>query len=100
VWILDTFVESKAGGAALFDAQLVHPIGSWYHAAVVVDGARVRDYVNGVEEVTVPLVFQPLVGGRTSIGVRVNKLYWYKGAIRLARFTPRVLSPTDFLKAN
>jgi hypothetical protein len=100
VWILDTFVESKAGGAALFDAQLAHPVGPWYHAALVVDGTRAKDYVDGVEQVTVPLAFQPLVGGRTSIGVRVNKLYWYKGAIRLARFTPRVLAPSEFLRAN
>jgi hypothetical protein len=99
-WILDTFVESGAGGAALFDAQRVHPIGRFYHAAVVVDGTRVRDYVDGVEEVTVPLGFSPHVGGRTSIGVRVNKVYWYKGAIRLARFTPRVLDPSEFLKAD
>jgi hypothetical protein len=74
-----------------------HPLGPWFHAALVVDGTRVRDYVNGIEEVTVPLAFQPHVGGRTSIGVRVNKLYWYKGAIRLARFTPRVLDPAEFL---
>ena len=100
VWALDTFVESTAGGAALLDLQLLHPIGPFYHAAVVVDGTRVRHYVNGVEEVAVPLAFQPHVGGRTSIGVRVNQISWYKGAIRLARFTPRVLAPADFLPAN
>jgi hypothetical protein len=99
-WILDTYVESTAGGAALFNAQLAHPIGPFYHAAVVVDGTSVRDYVNGVEEVTVPLGFMPHTGGRTSIGVRINKLYWYKGAMKLARFTPRVLAPSEFLKAN
>ena len=41
--------------------------------------------------------FAPHGPGRTSLGVRQNLVYWYKGAIRKARFTRAVLSPEQFL---
>jgi hypothetical protein len=100
VWVIDNYVQSTAGGAALFDAKLVHPLGPWYSATLVVDGTEIRNYVNGIPETSAKLPFQPHMQGRTSLGVRINKLYWYKGAIRLARFTPRVLAPAEFLKAD
>jgi hypothetical protein len=31
--------------------------------------------------------------------VRINKLFYFKGAVRLARFTRRALAPPEFLKA-
>jgi hypothetical protein len=99
-WFLDTYVMSNAGGAPLFAQNFPHPIGPWYHAALIIDGAQMRHYVNGVQELAVGLKFQPQLPGRTAFGVRLTKAYWYKGAIRLARFTPRVLSPAEFLKAN
>ena len=99
-WFLDTYVMSNAGGAPLFAQNFPHPIGPWYHAALIIDGAQMRHYVNGMQELAVGLKFQPQLPGRTSFGVRLTKAYWYKGAIRLARFTPRVLSPAEFLKAN
>jgi hypothetical protein len=97
-WVLDVFVESGAGGSvAVYDPARTHPLGAWYHLAAVVDGQRARSYVNGVEQASFPLAFRPHQGGRTSIGVRINRLYFFKGAIRAARFTPRVLTPTEFL---
>ena len=99
-WFMDTYVMSNAGGAPLFAQNSLHPIGPWYHAALIIDGAQMRHYVNGVQELAVALKFQPQLPGRTSFGVRLTKAFWYKGAIRLARFTPRVLSPAEFLKAN
>ena len=99
-WFLDTYVMSNAGGAPLFAQNSLHPIGPWYHAALIIDGAQMRHYVNGVQELAVALKFQPQLPGLTSFGVRLTKAFWYKGAIRLARFTPRVLTPAEFLKAN
>jgi hypothetical protein len=97
-WILDVFVESAGGKTALFTPKLVHPLGPWYHVAAVIDGKRAHHYVNGMEESAVDLGFRPHGAGRTSIGVRITKMYFFKGAIRLARFTPRVLAPAEFLK--
>jgi hypothetical protein len=99
-WVLDVFVESKGGNVALYAPQFLHPLDAWYNVAAVVDGARATSYVDGQEEMSVNLTFQPHMQGQTSIGVRINKMYFFKGAIRLARFTPRALLPAEFLRAN
>jgi hypothetical protein len=36
--------------------------------------------------------------GHSSIGVRINKVYYFKGAILMARMVPRALPPDEFLK--
>jgi hypothetical protein len=28
----------------------------------------------------------------------MNRVYWFKGAIRKARFTPRALTPEEFMR--
>jgi hypothetical protein len=42
-------------------------------------------------------VIRPLAAGRTSIGVRLNRVFWFKGAISKARFTARALAPAEFM---
>jgi len=97
-FVLDAFVESPGGEIALYAPDKRHPLGAWYHVAAVVDGQRARHYVNGVQEMDAALPFRPHGEGRTSIGVRITRMYYFKGAIRLARFTPRALTPDQFLK--
>jgi hypothetical protein len=97
-WFLDTFIKSGEGDFTLFAEKSRHPIDGWYHAAVVVDGRTMRHFVNGREELSVPIEYQPQTSGRTSIGVRQNKVHWFKGAIRQMRFAPRALSPREFLQ--
>lgn len=99
-WFLDTFIKNGArpeDGRTLYDEGFKHPVGAWYHVALVYDGAVMRNYVDGREELAGPLAVAPLAEGRTSIGVRQNRVYWFKGAIRLARFTPRALTPREFV---
>lgn len=62
-----------------------------------IDGKEMRHYVNGVREMSTPLQFTLLRQGKTSLGVRLNQVYWYKGALRQVRFSPRVLNPHHFL---
>jgi len=99
-WFLDTFLKSTDGNCTLFADKSLHPIGPWYHAAVVMDGKTMRHYVNGKLELDKPLDFQfkPLGPGKTSLGVRMNKVSWFSGVIREVRITPRPLSPDEFLK--
>ena len=97
-WFLDTFVKSGEGNYTLYAEDFTHPIGPWYHAAIVVDGAEMRHYVNGVSELSQEIAFEPQGRGQTSIGVRINRVCWFKGAIRQVRFTPEALSPEAFLK--
>jgi hypothetical protein len=97
-WFLDTFIKSGSGNHTLYAEKSTHEIGPWYHAAVVVDGGTMRHYVNGDEELSTPIKYEPQKDGRTSIGVRINKVSWFKGAVRQIRVTPAVLSPRDFLR--
>jgi len=97
-WFLDTFIKSGEGNHTLYAEKSTHAVGPWYHAAVVVDGTTMRHYVNGEEELSTPIKLEPLKQGRTSIGVRINKVSWFKGAVRQGRGTSAVLSSRDFLR--
>jgi len=97
-WFLDTFIKSGEGNHTLFAEKSPHPIGPWYHAAVVMDGKTMRHFVNGVEELSTAIAYQPQGQGHSSVGVRINKVSWYKGAVRQIRITPRALKPDEFFK--
>lgn len=97
-WFLDTFILSGPAGVTQYAENFKHPLGQWYHAALVVDGAEMRHYVNGKQELASKIEFLPPKAGKTSLGVRLNKVFWFKGAIRTARFTRKPLDPKDFLK--
>jgi hypothetical protein len=99
-WYLDTFIKSGEGNYTQLAEKHKHPCDRWYHAALVVDGREMRHYVNGKLELTTKIDYTPQQPGRTSLGVRQNKVFWFKGGIRTARFTPRALSPKQFLKAK
>jgi hypothetical protein len=97
-WHLDTYVETEAGNCKLIDPQKSHPTAAWYSAALSFDGRTMRAFVNGREELSGPLTFRPLKAGRTSIGMRINRVFWFKGAVRTVRFTPRALPAADLLR--
>lgn len=97
-WFLDTFIKSGENRLALFAENFKHPVGDWYHVALVFDGAMMRHYVNGQEEMAGPLTISFLGPGKTSLGVRMNHVSWFKGAIREVRFTQRALAPNQFMK--
>lgn len=97
-WFLDTFINSGSNKLTLYSEKFKHAVGRWYHMALVFDGATMRHYVDGREEMSGPLSVSPLGPGKTSLGVRMNHVSWFKGAIRVARFTKRALAPSEFLK--
>jgi len=99
-WFLDTFILSGEQRVVLYAEDDLHDLDAWQHAAIVVDGATMRHYVNGELELSEPLAYSPQADGKTSLGVRLNRVHWFKGAIRTARFTPGVLSPDQFLSAD
>jgi hypothetical protein len=96
-WFLDTYVKSHETSQTLYAEAFPHSLGPWYHAALVFDGSEMRHYVNGAPELSAPIAFYPPGSGRTSIGVRLNRVSWFRGAIRLARFTPEALPPVAYL---
>jgi hypothetical protein len=97
-WYLDTYIKTEAGDHTLADPPKPHPVGQWYNATLIYDGEKMRHYVNGVEESSAKLAFDPLGGGKTSIGVRINRVHWFKGAIRKIRFTDEVLRADSFMQ--
>ena len=97
-WWLDTYLGSPKGGQALIDPMRVHPTDQWYWAAVRFDGNTMTSFVNGEKELEATgVTFGPLGPGKLSLGVRQNKVYWFKGAIREVRFTSAVL-PSEELQ--
>lgn len=99
-WFLDTYIRSGENNRALFAENFKHPVGVWYHVALVYDGTEMRHYVDGKQEMSGPLTIAPLEQGQTSIGVRMNRVFWFKGAIRKTRFTGKALGPSEFMGKN
>jgi hypothetical protein len=97
-WFLDTFLKSGENRMPLFAENFKHPAGQWFHVALVYDGAEMRHFVNGKLELSGKISMKRFGNGITSIGVRQNKVYWFKGAVLKARFTARTLSPDQFMK--
>lgn len=96
-WFLDTFIKTGEDRHTLYAEEFEHGFGPWFHAAVVVDGRTFRHYVNGKLELATEIDYRAQGPGKTSLGVRQNRVYWFKGAVRVARFTPRPLPPEEFL---
>jgi hypothetical protein len=96
-WYLDSFHFSDPGSATLMNRNSLHALGAWYHVATVYDGKRFSNYVNGIQDGAAEVDLPPQRAGRTSVGVRINRVYYFKGAVHLARFTRRALSPGEFL---
>jgi len=97
-WFLDSFIKSGNEKRTLYSENFKHKTGEWYHVALVYDGITMHHFVDGKEELSGPLTIQPLGDGSTSIGVRMNRVFWFKGAVRKSRFTQRALSPAEFIE--
>ena len=97
-WFLDTYLQSGKEKQTLYAEKFLHPLESWQHAAIVVDGKMMRHFVAGKEELSADIQPTSLAAGQTSIGMRFNQVFWFQGAIRQIRVTPAVLKPADFLK--
>jgi hypothetical protein len=97
-WCLDSFAFSNGSGRALLNCNDLHPLGAWYRVTAVYDGKMLRNYVGGEMQGEGELHFTPPGPGHTSIGTRINRQDYFKGAVFEARFTPRALKPEEFLK--
>lgn len=96
-WYLDAFVDSGES-LPLVVPEKVYPVDEWYHIAQVYDGKTYSSYIDGELQMTADVAFLPQGPGRTSVGVRINLVDYFKGAVRLARFTKRALTPNEFLQ--
>jgi hypothetical protein len=97
-WCLDSFALSGTESKALLNCGKLHSLGAWHHAAAVYDGREYRNYVDGELEGSAELHLAPQGAGRTSVGTRINRKDYFKGAVLEARMTKRAIPPAEFLK--
>jgi hypothetical protein len=97
-WCLDSFASSNGSNRTLLNCKLLHPLGKWYRVTAVYDGKQLSNYVDDELEGSGDLNLVPQSPGHSSVGVRINKMYWFKGAILMARMTRRALPTDQFLK--
>jgi hypothetical protein len=97
-WFLDTFMKSGDNRLPLLAENFKHKLGKWYHVALVYDGKTMSHFVDGKSEMSGEINFKPMKKGKTSLGVRQNKVYWFKGAIKKLKFTNKALTPDKFMK--
>lgn len=96
-WSLDTFIKSGSSSMALLDYSYVHSLDEWAHAALIYKDGKMEHYVNGEKELEGEVDYIPVFSGETSLGVRLNQVSWFKGAIHSVRVTHDVLAPDDFM---
>ena len=92
-WYFDGFLRNgKTGkGITLIDSTKLHPANRWYWAALMYDGNKMYSYINGQKELEAAMDFPAMTKGNISLGVRLNKVNWFKGQIRKILFHPEVL---------
>ena len=98
-WALDTYLRHDQAQLTLLDPARTHAAASWHVASLTFDGETQRHYVDGVEQGSGAVEFPPLRAGRTSIGVRQNRVSWFKGRIHTVRISPSALSRDQLLLA-
>jgi hypothetical protein len=97
-WCLDSFAASGDSNRTLLNCDDLHPLGEWYRVTAVYDGKMLRNYVGDEMQGEGELHLTPQGPGHSSIGTRINRRDYFKGAVFEARFTPRALKPEEFLK--
>ena len=99
-WYLDTFMKSGQNRQTLVDSTKLHPLNQWYHAAFVVENGKMTAFVDGKKEIEGEIPFLPFSKGQTSIGVRLNRMHWFKGALYKLKITPLVLDSKSFIQLS
>jgi hypothetical protein len=97
-WWLDTFLGATGVSQPLIDPTRVHPTNQWCWVALRFDGKHMTSFVNGVQELEREATFGPMVEGKLSLGVRQNKVHWFKGGIREVRWHRAALKAEELQK--
>jgi hypothetical protein len=97
-WYLDAFTTGPGYNKTLVVPEKTFPIGRWFTVQQTYDGKIYRSFVDGVLQDEAPLEFKAQGKGRASLGMRINRVSYFKGALLEARFTPRALSVDEFAR--
>lgn len=99
-WYFDAFIKAGDQSVAMIDPAFTHPLDQWYRVAFVVNQGELSTYVNGKKELAATIRFTPIQTGKSSLGVRLNHLSWFKGAIEQVRITPKALNAEELLQTE
>ncbi|MBR9920554.1 MAG: T9SS type A sorting domain-containing protein [Bacteroidetes bacterium] len=99
-WSLDTFIKSGGSSLALLDYSFVHDLDVWSHAALIYKDGQMEHYVDGQKELEGMVTYQEVSSGQTSLGVRLNQVSWFKGAIHSVRITHEALPVEEFMEIS
>jgi hypothetical protein len=97
-WCLDSFATSGGQRLPLLNCEKRYPFGKWYRVTTVYDGKMLKNYVGDELQGEGEVKLVPQRPGRASVGVRINLIDYYKGAIYSTRFTRAALPVGEFLK--
>ena len=97
-WCLDSFATTAGQRLTLLNCKLLHPLGKWYRVTAVYDGKQLRNYVDDELQGSGELQLGPQLAGHSSVGTRIDKRDYFKGAVLMARMSRQALSPEKFLK--
>jgi hypothetical protein len=100
-WVLDTYIKSDTtatpNAVTIVDSTKTHPVAQWHHVALVYDGKRMHQFVNGIDQIDSTVIYQQIdLAGKTSIGARQDPRSWFKGIIYMVKVTPRALTSAEF----
>lgn len=99
-WVLDTFLYSGTSRLAVIDRSKTHPAGEWHWVALVYDGRVLSGFVDGIKQGEGAVSFPPMGPGEISLGVRLNRVAWFKGALREVRIHPRALAAEELARSG
>ena len=86
-WFGDWYIKAEDQSLALIDSTLTHPVGEWATISMEYKDGLLKGFVNGQEEVSGKINYLPIgEKAKTSIGTRMDKRSWFKGAIEEVRF--------------
>lgn len=87
-WYFDGFLRNgiTRKGITLIDSTQLHPADQWHWAALVYDGQKMYSYINGQKELEAAMDLPPMTIGNLALGVRLNKVSWFKGQIKTVLF--------------
>ena len=85
-WYLDAFMRGPGYSQVLMVPEKRFPLGRWYHVAQSYDGSTYKSYVNGELQAAAAVPFTPQGPGRASVGIRMNRVNPFRGAVRQASF--------------
>jgi len=95
-WYLDSFTTGPGYNKTLVVPEKTFAVGRWYAVQQSYDGKIYRSFVDGVLQAEAEIAYKPQGRGRAAIGMRINRVTPFKGAVLSARFTPRALPPAEF----